>query len=210
MTTFGFGDLKAGRCLLPLMREGIREGDLRAADAEDAPALSVWRHTNRRWFLTEFPCDTQATQAWIEAIRNAPDRLLLVVHAEGEPVGVLGLRGIDLGRREAEVDNVLRGRATPSRRGLMSLAVGTLAVWAAHELSVRRLYLYVFRDNPACSFYRRLGFVVIGDSIGLCFEGTSGHGGWKPTTQEPERYLLRMELAIDAATLELAQTKDSS
>ena len=210
MTTIGFADLKAGRCLLPLIREGMLEGDLRAADAKDAPALSVWRHTNRNWFLTEFPRDTQTTLAWIETIRNAPDRLLLVAHSEGERVGVLGLREIDLGRGEAEVDNVLRGRATPSRQGLMSLAVSTLVAWAADALSVRRLYLHVFRDNPARSFYRRLGFVDVGDPIGLSFEGASGHGNWKPTTQEPERYLLRMELAIDAATLGIPQTKDSS
>ena len=209
MTTSGFADLRDGRCLLPLMREGMREGDLRAVGAEDAPALSVWRHTNRRWFLTEFPRDTQATQAWIEAIRNTPDRLMLVVHAEGGRVGVLGLRGIDLGHGEAEIDNVLRGHPTPSCPGLMSLAVRTLIAWAESELSVRRLYLHVFRDNPARSFYSRLGFVVIGDPIGLSFEGTSEHGSWKPTTQEPERYLLRMELAIDAVTLGIPQPEDS-
>lgn len=209
MTTLGFAELKAGRCLLPIMRDGMREGDLRAADAEDAPALSVWRNTNRQWFLTEFPRDMQTTLAWIEAIRNAPDRLLLVAHAEGERAGVLGLRGIDLGRGEAELDNVLRGRATPSRQGFMSLAVRTLIAWAADELRVRRLYLHVFRDNPASSFYRRLGFVDVGDPVGLSYEGTSGHGSWKPTMHEPKRYLLRMELATDVATLGILQTKAS-
>jgi RimJ/RimL family protein N-acetyltransferase len=208
MTACGLADLRTGRCLLPLMQEGVREGHLRAADAKDASALSVWRHTNRRWFLTEFPRDTQATRAWVEAIRNTPDRLLLVVHAEGRRVGVLGLRGIDVDHGEAEVDNVLRGRATPNRHGLMSLAFMTLVAWAADMLSVRRIYLHVFRDNPACVFYSRLGFAVIGDPTGLSFEGTSGHGSWQPTTHEPERYLLRMELAIDAATLGPPQTRD--
>lgn len=201
MTTFGLADLKAGRGSLPLMREGIQRGDLRAADAQDATALSDWRDANRRWFLTEFPRDARATQAWIEAIRVAPDRLMMMIRADNQSVGVVGLRGIDLGRGEAEVDNVLRGRPTPGRHGFMSLAVRTLAAWAADELSVRRLYLHVFRDNPACDFYRQLGFVVSGVPIGLAFEGTDRHGTWRPTTHQPERYLLPMELAIDAATL---------
>jgi hypothetical protein len=135
---------------------------------------------------------------------------LLVVHAEDERVGVLGLREIDRNAGEAEVDNVLRGRATPNHPGLMSLAVRTLVEWAADELSVRRLYLHVFRDNPARSFYSRLGFVVSGDPIGLSFEGTPGHGSWKPTTHKPERFLLRMELAADPATLGIPETKDSN
>jgi RimJ/RimL family protein N-acetyltransferase len=201
MTTFDLADLKAGRGSLPLVREGIQQGDLRAANAQDATALSDWRDANRRWFLTEFPPDAGATRAWLEAIRDAPDRLLMMIRANDQSVGVVGLRGIDLGLREAELDNVLRGRPTPGRHGFMSLAVRTLAAWAADELSIRRLYLHVLRDNPACSFYRQLGFVVSGVAVGLAFEGTDRHGSWRPTTNEPERYLLRMELAIDAAKL---------
>jgi RimJ/RimL family protein N-acetyltransferase len=201
MTAVDLADLKAGRGSLTLVREGIQQGDLRTANAQDATALSDWRDANRRWFQTEFPRDARATQAWIEAIRDAPDRLLMMIRADDQSVGVVGLRGIDLGLGEAEVDNVLRGRPTPGRHGLMSLAVRTLAAWAADELRIRRLYLHVFRDNPACGFYRQLGFVDSGVPIGLAFEGADRNGSWRPTTNKPERYLLPMELPIDPAEL---------
>jgi RimJ/RimL family protein N-acetyltransferase len=197
MTAFGLPDLKAGRCVLPLTREGVWEGDLSAAGPQDAPTLSDWRYANRRWFFSEFPHDPKSTEAWVEAIRDDPDRLLLMVRAEDQPIGVVGLRRIDLGRGEAELDNVLRGRATPTHPGLMSLAVSSLVAWAVDELGIGRFYLQVFHDNPARAFYRRLGFVIVGDPVGLAFHGTTGSGCWKPTTHEPKRYLDQMELAID-------------
>ena len=200
--------LRSGRSSLPLAYAERRVAELKAVAPEDAAVLSAWRYINGRWFLSEFPQETAATRTWIEAVRNTPDRLLLMVHAEGERVGTLGLRGIDRERREAEIDNVLRGRETPDLPGLMGMAVSTLAAWAADALGAQRLYLHVFRDNPARIFYGRLGFVTVGEPVGLSFVGTGGDGRWEPSTDEAERYLVRMELTIDGLTARNSRPED--
>lgn len=209
MTIVGFADLKAGRSVLPLIREGTQEGLLRAAGPGDALPLAAWRDSSRRWFLTEFPRDAGSTSTWIQAIRATPDRVLLVIEVDNKPVGALGLRSVDRTGGQAEVDNVVRGQSTPRTPGLMSLAVRTLGSWAADELGARRLYLHVFGDNPARAFYSRLGFRVVGDPMGLSFEGTEGHGEWKPSLHRPERYLIRMEFAL-SSTLGFLQANGDS
>lgn len=186
--------VKSGKRVLKSTGDSAGVFTLKAAMPADAIVLSKWRQANRQWFMTEFPADPARTRAWIESIRAAPDRLLLIVEADRLPIGHVGLRDINPSGGTAEVDNVLRGKATPETPGLMGLAVKTLVRWVAEELGIRRLCLHVFEDNPACGFYAGLGFAQVGYPSGLSFKGVDGDGEWTPDAFTPARHLLRMEL----------------
>jgi RimJ/RimL family protein N-acetyltransferase len=185
-------DLMGGRSRLPVPHEG-HSVVLRCAASAAAPLLAEWREANRRWFLTEFPADEAKTLTWLATSARTASRLLLIVEVDGSPVGHLGLRDIDVAGREAEVDNVVRGRPGGGK-GLMSTALQSMLAWAGNVLGIERFVLRVFADNPARDFYTRVGFTLVGPPVALRFDGRPGDGAWRPTGGTGERTLVQMEL----------------
>jgi putative acetyltransferase len=190
----GLDDLKQGKARLDVLHPG-HTVVLRGATPGDAGLLAGWRHAHRRWFLTEFPPDANRTRTWLTASIAAPDRLLLVVEVDGTPVAHLGLREIDVARGEAEVDNVVRGRADGGK-GVMSRALQVMLSWAEQALGIRRVALQVFADNPARDFYAKIGFTLAGQPAALSFEGVPGEGAWRRTDGMGARELVCMELRL--------------
>jgi RimJ/RimL family protein N-acetyltransferase len=195
-------EIRSGTSVIPIVSDGVGLGVLRAVEPADAEDLATWRDANRQWFITEFPMDPGRTEEWIAQLVARSDRLLLMVQlTDGGSVGHVGLASIDRVAGSAAIDNLLKGRATPSVRGLMAAAISSLTAWAAATLGLQRFWLQVFEDNPAVGFYRSLGFVVEGSGSPMRFHGQSGDGSWEPAEEPGERVLLTMRLPKEPPVL---------
>ncbi len=190
--------VRSGSRTLPVRRAGTVVAELRAATPGDAELVAGWRDAHRRWFLSEFSMDISRTRRWIEDVNGSPNRILLMIAPSDTPdlaIGHLGLAQIDLVQGAVEVDNVLRG--SEDHPGLMSASVRSLLDWVRETLGVPRVFLRVFADNPAVSFYDRIGFRVVGQE-NLRFVADGAGGKWEPGGDGPERRtLLTMALDLD-------------
>jgi RimJ/RimL family protein N-acetyltransferase len=124
----------------------------------DARLVTAWRNRHRSAFLTEFQAEPERTQTWLrEVVEPDPRRLLFMLEdLDGHAFGHVGLNRIDLALHSAELDSVVRGE--PAARGVMAACITALAGWASAELGITHLSLRVRSDNPAVSFYERIGF----------------------------------------------------
>lgn len=126
---------------------------------EDIRCLTQWRNVFVTSFLTEFTATEAQTSRWLaNTVGSDQGRILFMVDdATGVTVGYTGLAFIDWMNGYGEADSVVRGKE--ARAGLMTEALHVLFGWARGQLGLSRLGVRVRSDNPALSFYRKLGFV---------------------------------------------------
>jgi GNAT superfamily N-acetyltransferase len=127
-------------------------------DSEDVSHLTEWRNRFRSAFLHEFEASTERTARWLRTVVGPDDsRLLFMIDDPGgRTFGYVGLAFIDWKLGYGEADSVVRGRDAPP--GTMVQVVVELRRWARAQLGLRTLGVRVRSDNPALSFYRRVGF----------------------------------------------------
>jgi RimJ/RimL family protein N-acetyltransferase len=177
-------------------------GDAAAVSARDVALLTAWRNRNREYFLTDFTATEAGTRRWIVDV-TGPDlsRILFMLDdADGTPFGHVGLCAIAPSAAYAELDNIVRGEGGP--KGAMLVATQALGDWAREALGVRRMAVRVMADNPAVTFYERLGYRFVedrpltrvqeADDFVRWIEGSGGAAG-APATTPAERYLRYME-----------------
>jgi RimJ/RimL family protein N-acetyltransferase len=140
---------------------------LQAADQdvsqEDIERLTEWRNRNCHYFLTDFRATPERTRNWVVSVAG-PDfsRILFLLDTEdGVTFGHVGLCNIDEDRSYCELDDIVRGDGGP--KGAMTAAVEALSRWALETLCLDHLWVRVIADNPAASFYERLGFRFVKD-----------------------------------------------
>jgi RimJ/RimL family protein N-acetyltransferase len=136
-----------------------RAGWLNSADIR---LLSEWRNRSKHAFLTEFEANEERTARWlIEVVGPDDTRILFMVKdaRSGESVGYMGLASIDWAQGTGEADAVVRGSNT--RPGAMKTALLTLLRWAHDCLGLRALGVRVRSDNPAVTFYQKVGFFEV-------------------------------------------------
>ena len=128
-------------------------------DANDVRLLTAWRNHNVERFLTGFVAHDARTTQWLEGPihANGGKLLFMLDTLDGERLGHLGLGFIDWSRGYGEADAIVSGGTSPP--GLMKLALRTLLAWARSQLGLAELAVRVRSDNPACEFYRKVGFV---------------------------------------------------
>jgi RimJ/RimL family protein N-acetyltransferase len=128
-------------------------------NADDVRALTQWRNRFVRSFLTEFEATEERTARWLTTMVGPDDtRILFMVDdaRTGRTVGYMGLAFIDWERGSGEADAIVRGGdAAP---GMMTRALRTMLDWARVQLGLHELGVRVRSDNPAVTFYRKLGF----------------------------------------------------
>jgi RimJ/RimL family protein N-acetyltransferase len=163
--------------------------------SQDVELLTEWRNRYREFFLTDFIATVPQTRAWLLETGSDPSRILFMIETEGgSPFGHAGLCNLRPAEAYAELDNVVRGRDGP--RGAMTAAVTTLCDWAASSLGVTALWVRVMSDNPAVSFYEKVGFRRAYD-VALEFRHAGSKGVWmeRPDQRTADRYLRYMERA---------------
>ncbi|OHB58196.1 MAG: hypothetical protein A2173_03600 [Planctomycetes bacterium RBG_13_44_8b] len=122
--------------------------------------LSQWRSDNWQAYPTVFKVTHEGTRKWIkEQLVEREDRILFMIIANNNyPIGHLGLSNFNFGKKEAEIDNVVRG-VKNTFPGALTLALNTVNDWAFNKLGLVKLFLRVFYDNThAIKFYERCGF----------------------------------------------------
>jgi RimJ/RimL family protein N-acetyltransferase len=127
---------------------------------EFAQLFSRWREENPIGFANIFKITPERTSYWLEnLVLRRDDRILFVIEdLKGQAIGHLGLSSFDYEQRNAEIDNVVRGRKSLIP-GLMQFATWSLSAWALKRLELDTISLRVLSDNDhAIRFYERCGF----------------------------------------------------
>jgi RimJ/RimL family protein N-acetyltransferase len=133
---------------LPLVRAWINDEEVRRGTGTEGP-VSDWEH--RRWYASVMGDPSQRIFLIAQGMSN-----------EVNPVGAIGLRGINWRSRHAEYwiylgDRLARGK------GLADETSKLLLRFAFCTLGLHRVFLQVNVTNqPAIHLYRRLGFVEEG------------------------------------------------
>lgn len=133
---------------------------IRRFEARDIPAKVRWINdpANNRYLHYDLPLEEGKTQTWFEKNRDRTDRYDAVIEADGKPVGLIGLLGIDHKNSKAEY-YIAMGDRGYTGRGVAAEASRLLLEYAFHTLGLNRVYLYTERENlPAQRLFKRLGF----------------------------------------------------
>ena len=113
---------------------------------------------NNRYLHYDLPLEEEKTLRWFQASRDRTDRYDAVIELDGEPVGVIGLLGIDRKNGKAEYYITL-GEEKAAGRGVAAAASRQLLSYAFEQLGLNRIYLYTERENlRAQRLFERVGF----------------------------------------------------
>lgn len=114
---------------------------------------------NHTYLHYDLPLEYEKTAAWFEKNKDRTDRYDAVIEADGKPVGVIGLLGIDLKNNKAEYYITL-GEADYQGKGIAKQASLLLLKYAFEERGLNRVYLYTETENLSGQrLFERVGFV---------------------------------------------------
>ncbi|WP_086826234.1 GNAT family N-acetyltransferase [Allokutzneria sp. NRRL B-24872] len=139
--------------------------ELRPWRAEDAPALLVAFADPdvRQWHRLSLESTAEA-EAWAASWARrwaAEEASSWAITADGQVLGQVGLRGVDLAEGEAELSYWLLPAARG--RGVATRAAEVLAEWAFDVVGLHRLELgHAVGNTASCAVARRLGFALEG------------------------------------------------
>lgn len=128
-------------------------------DVSDIRLLTTLRNLYVKSFLTEFDANDNQTANWLsKAVHEDDSRILFIIENEfHERLGYMGLAYIDWKNSYVEADAIVSAGNTP--KGLMTCALRTLLMWAKKSLLLENVGVRVLSDNPALTFYKKMGFV---------------------------------------------------
>jgi RimJ/RimL family protein N-acetyltransferase len=142
----------------------------REAAESDAGLLLGWRNDPRTRSASRSNGVVALTEhlAWLGGVLASPDRLLLVIELEGEPVGT-----VRFDRVQAEDTWEVSITVAPDKRGSglagPILAVGERALTQRHR--VRRILAGIHRDNAAsAALFHRAGYAEVQDGTQVAGE----------------------------------------
>jgi RimJ/RimL family protein N-acetyltransferase len=160
-------------------------------DQEDVSFLTKWRNYYVHAFLTEFNATNERTFRWLsQSVYKDNGRILFMIEdSKRQRVGYMGIAYIDWALSYVEADAIVSNGKTP--RGLMSAALCTILSWAQEQLGLHNVTVRVLSDNPALSFYRKIGFIEI-KRVPLRRLEELGTISWleSPSLPEADRYLV--------------------
>ncbi len=136
---------------------------LRPLEEEHLPVVLTWVNTPfvHESVGTVRPVSMSEHRQWYQRLQRDPTKLVLVMCDTANslrPVGLVGLTGIDLVYRNAELWLYLGERAS-QRRGFGRIAVTDMLEIAFGRLGLNRVYIHVFEYNEtALAFFAACGF----------------------------------------------------
>ncbi len=135
---------------------------LRAVERDDLPNYVAWLNDPEvTYHLTTFlPFNLEDESDWYEQQRqeNSVLNLAIVLNADQQHIGSVGLMHIDPRNQQAELGIVIADK-TQWGKGYGREAIGLLLNYAFTELNLHRVYLRVDASHtPAIRCYLRCGF----------------------------------------------------
>ena len=130
-----------------------------------------------RWGTgTEGPVSDFEHRRWYERLMSDRSQRAFIIGqgrgADAKPVGVIGLRGLDLRSRCAEYW-IYIGEASARGKGIAADASKLILAFAFNTLGLNRIFLFVSANNqPAIQLYDKLGFT----REGVCREAAFQDG----------------------------------
>lgn len=113
---------------------------------------------NNTYLHYELPLEVEKTAIWFENNKDRTDRYDAVIEADGVPVGLIGLLGIEERNKKAEY-YVALGEVDYKGKGVASKATALLLEYAFSELRLNKVYLYTERENVSAQrLFERMGF----------------------------------------------------
>lgn len=133
---------------------------IRKFTADDIENKVKWINDpqNNTYLHYDLPLECEKTALWFEKNKDRTDRYDAVIEADGVPVGLIGLLGIEQRNKKAEY-YVALGEGEYKGKGVASMATELLLEYAFSELELNKVYLYTERENVSAQrLFERMGF----------------------------------------------------
>lgn len=150
MTKF---DKSRVRLAVPLV-DGL---ELRSVDVSDLENLRQWKNQCSHFFFHQQYITPEQQQQWYKAYAIRPYDLMLMTVYAGNVFGCMGIRFLDT---HWDIYNVILGEKRFGKQGLMGKAFDVLLGYA-FTLKYAPITLQVLKHNPAVSWYKNHGFIVL-------------------------------------------------
>ena len=146
-----------------ILGPGIR---FRAIEKEDLPLFVEWLNdpeVNEN-LLINLPLSLDAEEKWYQSVmaRAAESRPLVIEVPQGQawqPIGVVGLEGIEWTNRSAEL-GLFIGVKSLWQKGYGQKTLLLMLKHGFETLNLNRIFLHVFETNPrGIHAYEKVGFV---------------------------------------------------
>jgi RimJ/RimL family protein N-acetyltransferase len=156
---------------------------------QDIALLTAWRNMYPKSFLTEFIATESQTFSWLTDRVHFDNKIIFMIENCESPVGYMGISFIDWNKSYLEPDSIVSGGIHP--KGLMTAALLTLLQWSKGQLGLNNVGIRVLSDNPALTFYNRLGFVET-KRVPLILKDKQSHYEWveDAASINADRYLV--------------------
>ena len=136
---------------------------LRPLCLDDTDLILHWRSdpTVASQLFSDRPPTRAEHEQWFKTLQTRNDRLefVIVLTINNQPIGTIGLSGIDFERTEAEF-GILIGEPNWRGKRIAREASVLILKYAFAQLDLRRVVLNLFADNESArKLYEHLGFV---------------------------------------------------
>ncbi|MBP5494848.1 MAG: GNAT family N-acetyltransferase [Lachnospiraceae bacterium] len=133
---------------------------IRPITYDDTENVVRWRNSeyvNSR-FIDRRLFTKESHEAWLKNYVETGKVAQFIILLNGEPVGSVYLRDIDLDKKEAEY-GIFIGEESARGKGVGTESAKLILKYAFDELKLEKLFLRVFKNNPgAVRSYEKAGF----------------------------------------------------
>ncbi|MBV9508059.1 MAG: GNAT family N-acetyltransferase [Acidobacteriia bacterium] len=154
------------RAIQPFGNSVVR---LRLLSESDLDMTMAWRNRDdvRIWFKNSQVITHDQNRAWYARYSERDDDFTFIVEAQGQPVGLAAVYGIDPANATAEVGRFMLA-AKARGRGYFELACRQLLRFCAETLHLKSVFLEVKEENErAIRVYARNGFREVANAGGF-------------------------------------------
>lgn len=139
---------------------------IRLFEREDLPYRVKWLNDDEisSGITIDGPVSLAKTQAWFQKVilDDSKRHFVIIDNSTKEPIGIIGLVGIDFRNRKAEL-YIAIGNKKYWGKDLGSEALQLILEYSFNGLDLNRIYLYTNIENiRARRFYKKNGFVEEG------------------------------------------------
>ena len=139
------------------------EVTIRPITYDDTENIVRWRNSeyvNSR-FIDRRMFTKESHEAWLKNYVETGKVAQFIILLNGEPVGSVYLRDIDLNKKEAEY-GIFIGEESARGKGVGTKSAKLILKYAFEELGLKKIFLRVLKNNPgAVRSYEKAGFKKI-------------------------------------------------